>query len=116
MASSWGSISFNPVRTGMFNSLPGGGDLSVTERHVPYSDTTLIDTGGILADHYKQEVLLTSADMVTMKALLGTIAALTVDDFSYGDAMLIKFDPQGVDLSETFVSVDVEFVLGAVEA
>ena len=116
MASSWGGTQFQPNKDGLFDSMPVSGDLEATIRHIRYSNNSVVDLGGFTADHYAHLIYLDGASFTAMKASRGAIAELIVNDISYGDAQLLKFQETGfrIDGGVYLYAVNVDFVLGAI--
>jgi hypothetical protein len=114
MSSSFGSLAFHPAREDIWVAMPARDSLA-TERPVPVDtgDLVAVDAAGLGAHHYDGPIYVQPADAVAWRAALGTVAALTLADVSYGDAVLVRLSDEQVVLDRSLYAFSARFLLDA---
>jgi hypothetical protein len=118
MSSSFGSLAFRPSREDVLVPLPAQ-DYLAPERAVPYAPgggLLVVDLGGLGARHYDDVIYVLPADAANWRSALGTTAALTVADVSYGSAVLVTLADEQVTFGRDLYAFSARFVIGAVAA
>lgn len=87
------------------------GEYNYGLRHIPWSDSDVLDLGGRSARHYSARIRCTVANYVAMDNLLGTTATLTLGGIEYDSATLVKLNNVAQTPRGEYVEADAEFVL-----
>lgn len=81
-------IKFGPVMNDRIPSVDR--DLVYGERHVPYSDKTIVDIGGYGPNRFSSTIRVGRMDVTSFRLRLGRTASLYIANVHYPHAVLIK--------------------------
>lgn len=105
----WAGLAFGPK---ISDAIPiPSGELSVTERHIPYSDASVIDIGGRLPRHYATTIRINPNDYVAFDAALGQTADLYLANQLYPAATLVKLSAPQSTIHGEWILCEAEWVL-----
>lgn len=103
-------IEFAPLIPDGLIPIPSGA-MNSGLRHVPYSDSDILDLGGRSARHYSARIRTTIAGYVSMDAALGETATLILGGISYTNATLIRLENTRQTPGGEWCLSDAEWVL-----
>src|SRR5690348_16702134 len=89
-------IKFGP-RAAEKQALLGRGESLYALRHVPMSDFSVLDLGGVGAPIWTDEVRVAASDAASFEALLQNSAPVTLNGVDYPRATMTKCDGKATD-------------------
>lgn len=106
----FGAIEFSTLIPDGMIPIPSG-EVNYGLRHIPYSDTDVLDLGGRSARHYSARIRCTIANYVAIENQVGTTTTLILGGIEYDSATLVKLNNVAQTPRGEYVEADAEFVL-----
>lgn len=107
---SFGNIAFGSMVPDGLIIIPSG-EVNYGERHIPFSDQSVLDLGGRSPRHYAARIRATISNYVAIENQVGTTTTLVLGGIEYDNATLVKLDNVRQTPFGEYVLADAEWIL-----